>query len=144
VEPHSAEIALHADYIAALRPRLPQKDKALAILQAFEYQGLPYDFDFDFATDNTLVCTEVVYKAYQPRMGMEKGLDIPLVSILGRPTLPPNNIVELFDSETLSAEPHFDFVAFLDGSEKTQAAFFADSKALRESWKRIKWDFLLE
>ena len=141
---HPAERALHADYIAVLRPKVPKRDKALAIIKAFESMGKPYDFDFDFTTDNILVCTELVYKAYQARSGMEKGVEIPLQEILGRPTLPPNNIIELFDKEKTSGSTQFDFVLFLDGREKDAKAVFSSEEALRKTWQRTKWDFLLE
>ena len=48
-------------------PRLPKVEKAQALLRAFHFIGRPYDFNFDFLTDATLVCTELVYKAYEPR-----------------------------------------------------------------------------
>ncbi len=62
---HSAD----CDSLAALRPRLPRREKAQAILRAFHYAGRPYDFNFDFGTDAELVCTELIYKAYEPAGG---------------------------------------------------------------------------
>jgi hypothetical protein len=54
--------ATRADYIAVLRPRLSKEEKAKAIWKAFSHQGKPYDFEFDFDTQDKLVCTELVYR----------------------------------------------------------------------------------
>ena len=76
-----------ADAVAVLRPRLSAKKKQAAIARAFGHAGKPYDFDFDFFSSDKLVCTEVVYRSY----GDE--LQLPLVDILGRKTLPAIEIV---------------------------------------------------
>jgi hypothetical protein len=90
--------SLRADHVAVLRPNLSERQIARAMINAFEYYGRPYDFEFDFATADRLVCTEVVYRAYQ---GM---LDFPLVRIMGRNTLPAAEIARKFARER--QEPH--------------------------------------
>jgi hypothetical protein len=135
----ATEHALGVDYLAALRPRVPPLDKAKAIVRAFAYQGRPYDFDFDFFSDTSLVCTELVYKAYQPSAD-QQGVRLSLVDVAGRRTLPANEIVKRFDQEFRSPGQQLDFVVFLDASEKQDKAFAADADALRASWKRMKWD----
>ena len=101
------------DYLVALRPRLSKKAKAQAIVDAFSYLDRPYDFDFDFATDHALVCTELVWRAYRPAQGKD-GLDLRLVEVAGRPTLPANVLAEQFVDERGSAGAQLDFVAFID------------------------------
>ena len=133
------EHAFGVDYLGVLRPRLPAVEKARAVEQAFRYQGRPYDFDFDFFSDSTLVCTELVYKSYAPQAGL-KGLKLDLVDVAGRRTLPANELVRLFDAELDRPDRQLDFVAFLDGREKDKSAVEADAAALRASWKRVKWD----
>jgi hypothetical protein len=135
----AVEHAFGVDYLGALRPRLSKGEKARAIEQGFKYQGRPYDFDFDFLSDSTLVCSEVVYKAYSPGAD-RKGLKLDLVTLVGRRTLPPTEIIKAFDKEYDSKDRQFDFVAFLDGREKEKKAVEADVAALRTSWKRPKWD----
>ena len=131
------------DSLAALRPRLSKVAKARAILRAFHYAGRPYDFDFNFDTDSSLVCTELVYKAYQPsRQG--DGLHLPLEQVLGRPVLPANRIARLFDEEFDVPQRQFDFVAFLDGQERQGVAKEADVAAFRSSWRRPKWHILIQ
>ena len=112
---------------------------AKAIDRAFGYAGRPYDFDFDFYTDTTLVCSELVYKAYEPREGM-KGIKLGLEKVVGRMALGPNAIVRTFDSQRGTPDEQMSFVWFLDGTEKTSSAAFADEAAFRKTWQRPKWD----
>ncbi len=132
-----------ADSVAVLRPRLPATERALAVLRAFRYVGRPYDFDFDFATDSALVCTEVIYKAYEPSAGM-RGLDLPLVDMLGRKVTPANEIARQFDAQSWTGEAQFEFVAFLDGHEASGAAIEASLEEFRRSWRRPKWHVLAQ
>lgn len=126
------------DYLVALRPRLPKLAKAQAIVQAFSYLGRPYDFDFDFATDDTLVCTELVWRSY--RSAQDKaGLEIPLIELLGRKTLPANEIARLFAAEWGKPDAQLDFVFFLDASEEKKMAFFTEEESFVNSCKRTKW-----
>ena len=132
------EHAAGADHVAALRPRLPAVEKAAAILRAFGYAGRPYDFNFDFRTDAALVCSELIYKAYEPGPGRQ-GLRLPLVDVLGRPVLPPSEIARLFDAELGTPAAQLDLVRFLDGREAAGVAVEGDVEAFRRSWRRPKW-----
>lgn len=86
---------LAADSLAVLRPRLPAVEATQSLRRAFGYAGRPYNFEFDFRTDAALVCTEVVCKAYEPASGM-RGLRWAVPEVLGRPVLPPNDMVQQF------------------------------------------------
>lgn len=133
------EHAFGVDYLGAMRPRLSKADKAKAITHAFKYQGRPYDFDFDFFSDSTIVCSELVYKAYQTGAD-QRGVAIDLVDVAGRRTLPANEIVKRFDSDLSAGTPQMDFVVFLDGNEKEDKAMLGTEASFRASWKRLKWD----
>ena len=128
-----------ADYIGVLRPRLSKLDVAKAIDVAFSYIGRPYDFNFDFLTDRSIVCSELIYKVYQNGPG-KKGIDLRLREIAGRKAMPPNDIVEKFDREFEKGERELDFVYFLDGSEKNKKAAVSGIQEFRVSYKRPKWD----
>jgi hypothetical protein len=136
---HSAD----CDSLAVLRPRLPKPEKARALLRAFHYTGRPYDFNFDFATDSELVCTELVYKAYEPAAGF-RGLQFPLVEMLGRKVTPANELVKQFDARFATAEQQFDLVVFLDGQERRKAAVDASLDEFRKSWRRPKWHVMVQ
>jgi hypothetical protein len=137
------EEAALADSLVALRPNLPRREKGLAIARALHYLGRPYDFDFDFRTDSALVCSELVAKAYEPAAGI-RGLALPTTEVLGRPVVPPNDLVRLFDLQAGRPDRLFDFVAFLDGQEAEGRAIWGDAAAARESWRRPKWHVLVQ
>ena len=132
-----------ADAVVVLRPKLSKTEKASAILRAFHYSGRPYDFNFDFLTDSSLVCTELVYKAYEPGGGM-KGLRLPLTEMLGRKLLPANEIAILFDEEFGKEGQQFEFVLFLDGHEGGKVAIESTLAAFRKSHTRPKWHIITQ
>lgn len=135
--------AAAGDYLVALRPNLPAWVKARAIAFAFGQLGRPYDFDFDFATDDSLVCTELVWRAYRPRGGTP-GLRIPPVIVAGRKTLPANEIARVFADEMDRPQRQFDFVYYLEGVEKRGRAIAGDRHGFAATCERSKWDFAQE
>ena len=122
--------SMHADHVAVLRPRLPDERIAEAIVRAFTHQGKPYDYEFDFFSSDKLVCTELVYRAYE---GM---LHFDLVPVMGRDTLPAIEIVRKFDRERSKPNPEMDFVLFLDGIRPLGRADLADEEAFCSSADR--------
>ena len=136
---HSAD----ADSVVVLRPLLPKAEKATAILRAFHYSGRPYDFNFDFATDAELVCTELVFKAYEPAGGM-RGLNLPLEEMLGRQLLPANRMARQFDEQHGTTNAQFQFIAFLDGHERAGRAAESTEAEFRRSWHRPKWHVVVK
>lgn len=131
------------DSLVALRPLAPKTDKAMAILRAFHYAGRPYDFDFDFATDSRLVCTELVFKSYEPAKDM-RGLHLPLEEMLGRQLLPANQIARQFDEQYGTTNEQFQFIEFFDGHEKEGKAVESSVDEFRQSWRRPKWHVITQ
>lgn len=129
------------DYVVALRPKLSKTAKAQAIVAAFDFLDRPYDFDFDFATDHALVCTELVWRAYRPATG-KPGLDMPLVEMAGRPTLPANDIARLYVDEWGSEGAQLEFVYFIDAIERERRAVVSSEEEFRTTPERTKWDLL--
>ena len=120
---NSLEESLAADHVAVLRPRVSEARKEAAIARAFSHYGKPYDFDFDFSTTDKLVCTELIYRVYdEPIRG--ESIQFRLVQVLGRYTLPPQEVVDMFAQELaldmkreafgLPPVRQLDFVLFLD------------------------------
>jgi hypothetical protein len=136
---HSAD----CDSLVVLRPKLAKTEKAQALVRAFHYAGRPYDFNFDFATDSELVCTELVYKAYEAAAGF-RGLRFPLVEMLGRKVTPANEIARQFDAQCGTPEEQFELVIFLDGQERRTKAVEASLATFRESWRRPKWHVFVQ
>jgi hypothetical protein len=133
----SLETSARCDYLGVIRPNLTKAEKFKALLGAFSHAGKPYDLNFDFTTDNVLVCSELVYKAY--RVGGE----LPLVPevISGRRLLPPNRLAEQA-VESMGEGRAFSFVLFLDAVEKSDTVVERDAEAFKASWQRPKWDVM--
>lgn len=136
----SVEHSCGADYVAALRPRVSPLARAYAVERALSFWGRPYDFDFDFATDDQVVCSELVLKAFEPLDGGGPGLAIPFIEIAGRRAVPPTEFVRVFANELEKFDARFEFVAFLEGRERERRAVVADAKALAATVTRPKWD----
>lgn len=131
------------DSLAVLRPRLSKTDRAAAVVRAMRYYGRPYDYDFDFISDGSLVCTELVVKSYLPG-DTKKGLQLPFEKVLGQMVTPANAFVQQFDAAFGTPAQQMDLVLFLDGNEKEKCAVEADIEAFRGSWNRPKWHILVE
>lgn len=118
---NSLEQALAADYVAVLRPRVSRARKDDAVERAFAHAGKPYDFEFDFFSSDSLVCTEVIFRAYDEDLGGER-MDFRLVRVMGRETYPAIAMVKKFAAESGRDDHQLDFVAFLDGEKRKDAA----------------------
>lgn len=131
----SLEYTANADSLGVLRVQTSKEEKFKALLSAFSYYGKPYDYDFNFLSDSAVVCSELVYKAYQ----QNKDITFSLESINGRLMLPPNNIAKKYDEEFDSDNGSLELVLFLDGNEKKKVAAERDEMAFRKTWNRPKW-----
>ncbi|QDT00530.1 YiiX/YebB-like N1pC/P60 family cysteine hydrolase [Adhaeretor mobilis] len=60
----SVDSPLASDSVVILRPQLSTESIADGFCRAILHEGKPYDFDFDFTCSHRMVCTEVVYRAY--------------------------------------------------------------------------------
>jgi histone H3/H4 len=81
---------LAVDAFVVLRPRLQPDSIARAVERAVAHEGKMYNFDFDFFSSDRLVCTEVVYRAYD---GLED-LRFPLQERAGRKTLSAEDLLD--------------------------------------------------
>ena len=137
----SLEHSCAADYVAVLRPRASALAKARAVERALSYWGRPYDFNFDFATDDQVVCSELVMKAYEGSAGAP-GLMVPYVELVGRRAVPPTELAKTFRDQLGKPDQQLDFVYFLEGREAEHKAIVADAAALARTCDRPKWDIV--
>ena len=128
----TAEHSLTADYVAVLRPDLSAAQRSMAILRACEHHGKEYDFNFDFGTADKLVCSELIYHAYE---GL---LDFQMETVLGKEVITPLGIMTKFANERGTAKAQLDFVLFLDTPPGEKHASIADAEACCESVTRSK------
>ncbi len=109
-----------ADSVALLRPRLPPDKIREAIARAFSHAGKPYDFEFDFFTSDKLVCTELVFRAY------DGSIQFPLRNIMGTRTLPAIEFVRKYSAERGTPGAQFEFICCLRGDREAGCARFVD------------------
>jgi hypothetical protein len=81
---------LGVDAFAVIRPTLEPTEVGRALTQALSHEGKLYNFDFDFFRADRLVCTEVVYRAYD---GL--GVSFNLRQRAGRPTLSAEDVLDM-------------------------------------------------
>ena len=82
---------LTVDATVVIRPDLTPRQIAGALTQAVTHEGKLYNFDFDFFRADRLVCTEVVYRAYD---GIGD-LHFELTRRTGRLTLSAEDLVKM-------------------------------------------------
>jgi len=85
------EETIAVDAVAVIRPKLDQADLARGIARVATHEGKLYNFDFDFFRSDRLVCTEVIYRAFDGLGSIE----IPLQERSGRPTLSAEDLLDL-------------------------------------------------
>ncbi|MHC5018984.1 MAG: 1-acyl-sn-glycerol-3-phosphate acyltransferase [Planctomycetota bacterium] len=123
-----------ADAVAVLRAAIPPAEVNDAIARAFSLVGRPYDFEFDFASTDKLVCTELVYRAYGGNSGT---LQFPIELIMGRTTMPAVNLVRKYRDERGSPDAQLRFLAWIDSDDVTgQARFLTDEASFLSTLDR--------
>jgi hypothetical protein len=153
----SLEHAVRKDYAVVFRPQLSEAVRAEAILRALTLHGRPYDFDFDFQSDDKIVCTELIYRAYNGdfnfRVGIDAKKDSPakgvpgVLEVMGRKTMPANEIARyaIYMHDHPDAQPGWGYpgdklelLVFLDRSKREARLLRGEAAwaTLRESVDR--------
>ena len=90
VRVRSLSCPFRSDAVTIIRPQLSPQQVAEAIGRGFFHADKPYDFDFDFARSDRLVCTEVVYRSFEGVGGIE----FELTRRAGRLTLAAEDLLQ--------------------------------------------------
>ena len=126
-----------ADAVAVLRPMLSDDELRDALGRALSHRGKEYDFDFDFETTDRLVCTELIFRAYD---GI---LEIPEMRlIMGKPRITASDYVRMWADGRESGSPQLELVRFLDFDEPNGVSVEADAETLIETLERSRFTFL--
>lgn len=116
-----------SDYFAAFRPNIAKEQIFQALINAFNCYGLPYDFLFEFKTPNTLVCSELVYQAYQTTNNYS-GINFQMGIYAGQSFLSPNDIAIQFAAEYKNPQPQLKLVFFYDADTKGKVTLKAEEE----------------
>lgn len=128
-----------ADSLAVLRPNVGKSDRWQAIVAALSHYGKPYNYDFDFRTDSALVCSQLIYKAYE----MSSGLRLKPQMSSGRLLLSPNEIAIKCAQEMGTENAELDLVLFLDGIGVGKVTR-RSADEFSGSWSRPKWHIVFQ
>ncbi len=81
---------LTVDAFCVLRPSVTKDSIVIAVERAMQHEGKRYNFDFNFFTSDRIVCTELIYRAYD---GLE-GIEFALHERAGRKTLSAEDLLD--------------------------------------------------
>ena len=119
---------LAVDEFVIMRPTLSKESLAAGISRVCQHEGKGYNFDFDFFRSDQLVCTEVVYRAFD-------GLDdiaFKLIERAGRFSLSAEDILDTaLDNKGLNIVAAFGF----NGCETEVVSDESATRLVRESYK---------
>jgi uncharacterized protein YycO len=135
----SLQASAAADSLAVLRPKVSKADRWQAVVAALSHYGKPYNYQFDFRIDSALVCSQLVYKAYETIAGVQLE---PRMSG-GRLLLSPNELAIKYDREVDTENAEFEFILFLDGTEVGEVVR-RNAEEFRSSWSRPKWHIVFQ
>lgn len=82
---------LEVDELVVIRPDLSKDEIAEGLKRVCAHEGKGYNFDFDFFRSDQLVCTEVVFRAFD---GLGD-LKIPLIERVGRLSLSAEDLLDM-------------------------------------------------
>ena len=82
---------LQVDEFIVLRPRLDKAEIAKALQRVCRHEGKGYNFDFDFFRSDQLVCTEVIYRAFDGIADIQ----FKLIERAGRYSLSAEDILDM-------------------------------------------------
>jgi len=82
---------LDVDEFVIIRPQLDKKLLATGLERAVQHEGKGYNFDFDFFSSDQLVCTEVVFRAFDGLGDIE----FKLIERAGRLSLSAEDLLDM-------------------------------------------------
>lgn len=107
---------LASDSFVILRPQLSPEQIGKGLERVLSHEGKGYDFDFDFGRSDRLVCTEVVYRAFDGA----GGVPFELQRRAGRPTLAGADLLNMA-MEQKGFDPVASYIPDLSKSIQTQS-----------------------
>lgn len=129
----SFEAGAKKEGIVILRPLIEKREIAAAIYNAFSEVSKPYDYNFDFSTDNTIACTELVYKVY------ESSSLFPVNDMFGKPFSTANEIAEYCDKNYDSTDLKLVMIYIYDGNRGYMPDQDTAHAIFRKSWNESLW-----
>ncbi len=139
------ELCKHNDYLCVLRPNFSDDKKYRAIKQTLKSIWKKYDFLFNYHSDKSFVCSELITKSYLKDDEADEGLTISLEKIWLWIAYPPNNLIKKLSKQQKNNKKELSEVIFIDSIEKTKHNFInRDKQELYDSYKRSRYTWMLK
>jgi hypothetical protein len=130
----------HCDYAAVFRPKLSRALIVKAVERAIAKHGKPYDYDFDFRKNSALVCSGLIYQAYQKDADFA-GLNFTTSKVAGNIVMPPNLIAEKYQNDKARVK-ELELIIFYDSND--ERAFRSTEEEFIKLQKRPEWHLWFE
>ncbi len=134
------KFAFHNDYLWVSRTKFKKEKIYRAIKNALKNVWKWYDHIFNFYSNDSLVCSELVLKSYAKEFKWDVWISITLENIWVSLTYPPNNFISLLKDKKQNVEPIF----FIDSYEKTGENFVSNIKEFLKSGTRSRSSLFLK
>jgi len=131
------------DYLWVSRTNFKKEKVLRSIKNTISNVWKWYDHIFNFHSDKSLVCSELVLKSYAKEFKNDTWINIELENIWMSLTYPPNKFINKLISEQKNKKPSVFPVFFIDSIEKTHENFISTQKEFLKSWKRPKLSLFL-
>lgn len=137
-------IAEKNDYLGVSRTNFSKEKINRVIKNSFDYIWVWYDYIFNFYSNKSLVCSELVMKSYARESVWDLWIDIDLDHVWSGLVFPPNNFIDVLIREDSFKKPCVEPLFFIDSIEKNGENFISTKEALLLSWKRARLSLFLK
>ena len=138
------ELSQHNDYLGVIRSDFSSNKSERILQKALNQIGKWYDYIFNFYSDTSLVCSELVLKSYAKEHKDDEWLNIKLENIGMWVTFPPNNILKILNKHKEKKSHKIYPCFFIDSIEKTHKNFVNTDSEFLQSWTRSRFSFFLK
>ena len=132
------------DYLWVSRTKYKKEKILRAISNSLTNVWKEYDNLFNYHSDKSLVCSELIMKSYAKEFKEDKWIKIELENIWISLIYPPNNFINRLINESKKKNVEIFPVFFIDSIEKTWVNFISTTNKFLKSWKRPKLSLFLK
>jgi len=134
------EFISNNDYLWISRTIFKKEKIDRVLNKLFQYYWVWYDYIFNFYSNNSVICSEIVLKSYAPDFEWDEWLQLQLKKIWVGLSYPPNDLINEIFSENSKIKPVF----FIDTIEKKHFNFINTKSEFNKSKNRSRFSFMLD
>lgn len=131
------------DYLWVFRPIFSEKKVKNAIKEALMQENSKYDYLFNYYSQKSFVCSELITKAYLKKDPLDEWLTIELKKVFSGLAYPPNEFVKKVDQEYHTSQKEVEPILFIDTLKMKRNSFISSKGKLLQSHNRSRFSLLL-